>query len=173
MKRALFAGTVVFICGVSGCLAQDQKARTSGVSDAVDEAQTPRAVQQKRPEQKKTDQDSPSRVAASNAMPSSPVFKNQPEEGKMKGFDFYIDPLNAKKPREKFEDIMKADEEARPKVMDSQKQLLESGYNLTPKLDPNLKMTRAKPIVVGTTAPLKQGATWASLEKMSEKDINT
>jgi cytochrome c peroxidase len=171
MKKTLFAGTVVFICGVSGCLAQDQKARTSAGSDAVNEAQTPRTVQQKRPEQKKTDQDSPDRVAASNAMPSSTAFKNQPEEGKMKGFDFYIDPLNAKKPREKFEDIMKADEEARPKVMDSQKQLLESRYNLTPKLDPNLKMTRGKPIVVGPTARLKQGTTWDSLGKMSANDI--
>ena len=68
--------------------------------DAVQEAQTQRAVNSNRPEQKKSDQDKAERFAATNAQPISPVLKSQPEEGKIKGFDFFRDPLNAKKPME-------------------------------------------------------------------------
>jgi len=139
--------------------------------DAVQDAQSPVTVQAKRPEQKKTERDDPKKFAATNAMPISPKLKEQPEEGKISGFDFYRDPLNAKTPMQTFEEIMKADEEAKPKVMEMQRKLLESRYDLTPKLDDSLKMTRGKPIAVGPTARLKQGATWERLASQTPADI--
>ena len=139
--------------------------------DAVQEAQTPRSVQSNRPELKKTDQDKPERFAATNAQPISPVLKSQPEEGKIKGFDFFRDPLNAKKPMEKFEEIMKADEAAKTGVMDAQRKLLETRYNLTPKLDASAKMSRGKPLAVGPTAKLKNDTNWERLGQLSPADI--
>ena len=51
----------------------------------------------------------------------------------MKGFDFRRDPLNAKKPMMTFEEIMKEDIAAKPKVMAPQRKLLESRYDLEPR----------------------------------------
>ena len=55
---------------------------------------------------------------------------------------------------------MKQDMADKPKVMAAQRKLLESRYNLTPHLDPAVKMSRGKPICVGPTARLKGGLTW-------------
>src|SRR5207302_534876 len=101
----------------------------------------------------------------------SPAFKNQPEQGEIRGFDFYRDPLNAKEPMETFEAIMKADIAAKPKVMQTQRQLLEHRYNLTPKLDQHVKMARGKPLVVGPTARLAAGLDWDKLAGMEPDAI--
>lgn len=107
-----------------------------------------------------------------NAAPSNPrALKDQPDKGKILGFDFYRDPLNAKKPMEKPEDITAKDIVDRPAVMEAQKKLLESRYNLTPKLDNSVKMSRGKPLAVGPTAKLKSGATFDSLANMSPDEI--
>jgi len=45
----------------------------------------------------------------------------------------------------------------KPNVMAAQRKLLESRYILEPKLDPQLKMTRGKPVPVGPTARLQAG----------------
>src|SRR5204862_5178404 len=128
--------------------------------DAVNDAQSPRSVPAARPEQKKSSRDDSARLAATNAQPSSTVFKQQPDQGKILGFDFSRDPLDAKRPMQTPEEIMKADEAARPGVMDAQKKLLETRYNLTPKLDPQVIMSRGKPLPVGPTARLKDGLSW-------------
>ena len=44
---------------------------------------------------------------------------------------------------------MKEDVEAKPKVMAAQRKLLETRYDLKPKLDPEAKMSRGKPLAVG------------------------
>ena len=44
-----------------------------------------------------------------------------------------------------FEEIVKQDIADKPKVMAAQRKLLESRYDLTPKLDPEVKMSRGKP----------------------------
>ncbi|HTG43520.1 MAG TPA: cytochrome B6, partial [Verrucomicrobiae bacterium] len=163
MKGMLLSGGLLLAYGMMGCAAQPQTTRARPLPDAVNEAQTPRTVEQKRVEQKKMERDDPKRFAATNALPASPAFKNQPEEGKIQGFEFYRDPLNAKRPMQTFDEIRKADEEAKPKVMQDQKKLLEARYDLNPKLDESVKMARGKPLVVGPTAKLKNGVTWNRL----------
>ena len=49
---------------------------------------------------------------------------------------------------------------AKAKVMADQRKLLESRYVLEPKLDPEAKMSRGKPLPVGPTARLGEGMTW-------------
>src|ERR1044072_9028944 len=106
-KLILLTGLIAF--STLGCAAQGQAPSKKQTFDAVEDAQTPRTVQQTRPEQKKSDKDNPARFAATNAQPSSPVFKDQPDQGKILGFDFYRDPLNAKRPMQNPDDILKAD----------------------------------------------------------------
>ena len=112
-------------------------------------------------------------LAARNAKPSSPAFADQPDKGKIEGFDFFRDPLNAKRPMQTFDEIMKADVGAKPNVMATQKRLLERRYDIAPKLDPSAKMSRGKPLAVGPTARLAGGLTWESLATMSANEIKS
>jgi cytochrome c peroxidase len=105
------------------------------------------------------------------APPSSGAFTDQPEKGEAPGFDFYKDPLNAKKPGQTFDETMKADVADKPKVMDTQRKLLERRYDLQPKLDPAVKMTRGKPLAVGPTARLASGVTWDAFGSMSADEM--
>ena len=63
--------------------------------------------------------------------------KDQPKEGRITGFDFYRDPLNADHPVTTLEEIMENESAARPKVNADQRKLLESRYDLTPHPDPS------------------------------------
>jgi cytochrome c peroxidase len=140
--------------------------------DPVAQAQAPaRAVSAHRPEQTKGPQDRPERFAPGLPAPLSPAFAQQPGEGRITGFDFYRDPLNAAKPMQTFEETMAADVKAKPGVMQTQQRLLSSRYNLTPKLDAVAKMSRGKPLAVGPTARLSSGLTWEKLAEMSPQDI--
>jgi hypothetical protein len=100
---------------------QTPRASSARRPDAIEDAQTPRAATRNRPEQAKTERDEPARFKADAAQPSSQALKDQPDKGKILGFDFYRDPLNAKKPNEKPEDITAKDIADRPGVMDAQK----------------------------------------------------
>jgi cytochrome c peroxidase len=163
---------IITTCAVSGgvALALTQQNPTPP-PDAVKEAQTPKPVPASRPEQRKTEQDQPGKFDARNAPPSSPVFKNQPKEGKISGFDFFRDPLNADRPFQTFDEIMQKESAAKPKVMADQRALLERRYNLTPRLDPEAKMFRGKPLAVGPTARLPEGMTWQRLADMSPAEM--
>ncbi len=141
--------------------------------DAVQNAQTVREVPTTRPEQKKNEHDRSSVFDPQNAMPASPAFNNQPDNGKVLGFDFSRDPFNAKKPMQTFEETMKADIADRPKVMRTQQELLNRRYDLTPRLDKEAKMTRGKPLAVGPTARLPGGLTWERLAAMSPQEIRS
>lgn len=110
-------------------------------------------------------------VATKPALPITPALNDQPDQGKVVGFDFSIDPFGAKKVRQTFEETMAADVEAKPGVLELQRKLLETRYNLAPKLDPAAKMTRGKPLAVGPTARLRQGVTWDSLSKMKPDEM--
>jgi len=99
------------------------------------------------------------------------VFKDQPDEGKVKGFDFYRDPLNAMRPNQPPGEITQQDIADKPKVMAAQRKLLESRYNLTPRTDPQVKMSRGKPICIGPTARLPEGMTWEKLADMSPDQV--
>jgi hypothetical protein len=127
-------------------LAQEASHRTS--PDAVSAAQQSQmsaehsqAPSMKRPEQQKNEHDRSNIFFAPNAKPSSPVFKGQAKEGKNSGFDFYRDPLNSDTPNQNPDEIMQQLMANRPKVMQAQRELLESQYDLTPKLDAEAKMS--------------------------------
>lgn len=137
--------------------------------DVVQEAQTAQEVQKKRPEQQLSEHDQSERFG--KAPPASPVFSQQAKEGKITGFDFARDPLNSDQPFTKFEDVMAKEAAAKPMVAQAQQQLLEQRYDLRPRLDPEAKMSRGKPLAVGPTARLPQGMDWESLGQMSPADI--
>ncbi len=140
-------------------------------SDAVADAQTPQAVPVERPEQRKTAHDQSDIFAPSKAEPSSEALADQPDHGGMIGFDFYKDPLGAMKPGLSFDELYRTLSANKPSVTARQRKLLESRYDLTPRLDPNAKMSRGKPLVVGPTARLPQGVNWESLAAISPEEI--
>ena len=82
-------------------LAKSQQQPSS--RDAVSEAQTVRQATEDRPEQQKSAHD---RMDPTKAQASSPVFKTQPKEGMITGFDFVRDPLNAERPKQTLDDII-------------------------------------------------------------------
>jgi cytochrome c peroxidase len=141
--------------------------------DAVLDAQAPREVPITRPEQRKTNQDRPEKFDPATAEPSSTAFASQPDQGKVLGFEFYRDPLNAKKPMMTFQEAYQEDVGMKNTVMDQQRQLLEMRYDLTPKFAPDVKMTRGKPIAVGPTARLPQGSSWDQLGSLSAEEIRS
>jgi Putative peptidoglycan binding domain len=143
----------------------------SVLPDAVQEAQSPRAVPQERPEQQLSEHDRSDLFQATKALPSSPVLANQPDQGKVQGFDFFRDPLNAKRPMQTFDEIMQADVQAKQGVMAAQQQLLERRYELTPRFDSEHRMSRGKPVAVGPTARLGAGQSWEGLARMAPEAI--
>lgn len=151
--------------------ASSPKPKPERSPDAVQEAQTPVVAGTARPEQKKTAADDEAKFKAPQAPASSNVLPGQPDEGAVKGFDFYRDPLNAKRPMQTPEEITAEDKKAKPEIMAAQRALLERRYNLTPKHDPKLKMSRGKPVPIGPTAKLADGVTWESLTEMNADAI--
>jgi cytochrome c peroxidase len=139
--------------------------------DAVAEAQTPKPVPTDRPESKKSDHDRSGVFQATGAQPASGALANQPDQGKVLGFDFYRDPLDAQRPMQTFEEIMQADKAAKAQITANQRKLLESRYDLTPRFAPEVTMSRGKPVPVGPTARLRDGTTWDTLAGMTPEDI--
>lgn len=139
--------------------------------DAALDAQTPRAVAAKRVEQQLTKHDRSEAFSPDQAPAISSAITSQAKEGKMKGFDFARDPLNADHPQQSAKEIMEKEAAARPAVNQAQRKLLETRYNLVAKFDSEAKMSRGKPLCVGPTARLPQGVTWEALAKMSAEEI--
>ena len=71
---------------------------------------------------------------------------------------------------EPFAVVLKRDKDAKARVMAEHQRLLDARYDLSRRVDPNVKMTRGKPIPVGPTARLK-GVTWEQLGKMTPEEI--
>ncbi len=178
MKNAgnrLALGAVVVVLGIVGLTLSsqkvDKKAPATAPQDAVEEAQTPRQVPPDRPEQKKSQHDRSDAFKAPKARPITAALDDQPRGGDITGFDFYRDPLNSDKPMTTAAEVMKQDVAEKPNVMDKQRKLLEERYNLEPKFDPEAKMSRGKPLAVGPTARLREGATWDKLAEMSPAEV--
>ena len=163
---ALFVGN----CALPRALGQANSPQTSR-PDAVAQAQQPSPVPIKRPEQNKSAHDSGGSFSAQQAEASSSVFRTQPKQGKNSGIDYYRDPVNADRINEDPDEIMKALAAAKAGVMDAQRRLLESRYNLQPQLDHSAKMSRGKPLAVGPTAKLAQGMTWDRLAALRPEEI--
>jgi cytochrome c peroxidase len=162
----LTAGALTSLSFQQGAQQQPSQSR-----DVVEAAQKSAQVHATRPEQQKTQHDRSSIFDMANADPASLVVRNQPKGGRISGFDFYRDPLNSDQPFTKFEDILRKESAARPTVMKAQMAFLETRYNLTPKFDPEAKMSRGKPLVVGPTARLPQGLTWEQLGAIGPDEI--
>src|SRR5262249_1205684 len=120
--------------------------------DAIDEAQAPREVPEERPEQKKSAHDRSDVFAPDKALPTTRALAEQAGQGRFLGFDLYKDPVGALKPGMTFEEVYKGLSDEKPKVMATQRKLLEARYNLEPRLDPVARMSRGKPLVVGPAA---------------------
>ncbi len=73
--------------------------------------------------------------------------------------------------KETLQAVQKKDKADKPAVMARQKKLLEERYDLSSRTDKSITMTRGKPIPVGPTARLPEGATWASLGAMPAAEI--
>ncbi|WP_224985023.1 cytochrome B6 [Geomonas agri] len=169
---SLFLAAALALPAVNSWTAEGHAPRKAP-PDVVMEAQTPREVPQNRPEQQKGSHDQSDMFQATKADPASTAFKNQPDEGKTLGFEFYRDPLDAKKPMMTFQEVYQKDVGEKPKVMETQRRLLESRYDLRPRLSPNVKMSRGKPIAVGPTARLAQGTPWERLATMNPSEIRS
>ncbi len=72
---------------------------------------------------------------------------------------------------EPFDLVRARDKANKIRVMSAARRLLEERYDLARRVDPNVKMTRGKPIPVGPTARLKRGTTWEQLGRMSPDEI--
>jgi cytochrome c peroxidase len=141
------------------------------VRDPAAEAVRAQPVPEERPEQKQTEHDKSAVFDWKKPAPLSPALKDQPNGGRIAGFEFSRDPLGADKPFQTFLEVMKKESEAKPKVMDAQRKLLAARYDLTPKFDDKVKMARGKPLCVGPTARLANGMTWEKLGTLSAADI--
>jgi cytochrome c peroxidase len=73
--------------------------------------------------------------------------------------------------KETFEAVMVRDKAEKGTVMGRQRALLEERYDLTPRPDAKLTMSRGKPIPVGPTAKLPEGMTWDRLAEIPSGEI--
>lgn len=73
--------------------------------------------------------------------------------------------------KESFQAMMVRDKADKDSVMARQKKLLEERYDLTPRPDNKVTMTRGKPIQVGPVAKLPEGMTWEQLAALPCEDI--
>jgi len=73
--------------------------------------------------------------------------------------------------QQSFEAMMAKDKADKDAVMERQAKLLKERYNLKPRPDPKVKMTRGKPILVGPTAKLPDGMTWEQLGELTPAQI--
>ncbi len=70
-----------------------------------------------------------------------------------------------------FQAVMAKDKADKESVMARQKKLLDERYDLTPRPDKKITMSRGKPIPVGPTSKLPKGMTWEKLADMSSDAI--
>lgn len=146
MKTAVLIGGIGMVVSLWLTAQTPSPGKPAHTRDVIQEAQTPETPAKTRVEQKKTSHDADDRFSAAKAPPVAAPIADQPDQGQLAGFDFYRDPLNARKPMQTFGETMQADKAARAAIMDAQHKLLAQRYNLEPKFDPEVKMSRGKPI---------------------------
>ncbi len=162
---------LLLLCAASVALKSAAAEAPAPPPDAIEAARDSRSVPTRRPEQELSAHDKSADFQADHAPSDSTAYPSQPDGGQILGFDFYRDPLNAKKPMQSPEEITAEDKQMKPKVMAAQRLLLEKRYDLNPKLDPETKMSRGKPLAVGPTARLPHGLTWEDLSKLGPEEI--
>jgi cytochrome c peroxidase len=73
--------------------------------------------------------------------------------------------------QQSFQEMKAKDEAAKPTVMARQKKLLEERYDLSPRVEAKVTMSRGKPIPVGPTTKLPDGTTWDQLAGLSPDEV--
>ncbi len=139
--------------------------------DPAAEANSVRQVAANRPEQQLTEHDRSNVFLPTRPAPITRALKDQPKAGRILGFEFARDPLGAPEPFTTFDEVFKKESAAKADVMAAQRTLLETRYDLKARLDQEMTMSRGKPIAVGPTARLRDGATWDSLADMTPSEI--
>jgi len=110
---------------------------------------------------------------ASSAQPQQEPAPGKPGQGaadaaQQSSYDQIAPVLQGK---ERFRDVVAKDKADKASVMARQQSLLEQRYDLTPRPDRRVTMTRGKPIQVGPAARLSEGMTWDQLAGMSSDEI--
>lgn len=75
--------------------------------------------------------------------------------------------------QESFASMLAKDKDAKSGIMGRQQKLLEERYDLTARPDPQVKMTRGKPIPVGPAVRLPANMSWDQLAAMSAEEIRS
>ncbi len=70
-----------------------------------------------------------------------------------------------------FDEVFNKESAQKAAVMAAQRQLLATRYNLVPRLDPQVTMSRGKPVCVGPTARLPEGMTFEQLASLGPDGI--
>jgi len=140
-------------------------------ADPAAEAVARREVKIERPEQRLTEHDRSDRFDPTRPAPLTAALKDQPKQGRITGFDFARDPLNADKPFTTLAEVKQKESKARPEVTSAQRKLLEARYDLKAKLDHDAHMARGKPLAVGPTGRLPAGMTWEKLAALGPGEI--
>ncbi len=109
-------------------------------------------------------------IAPSLARPQSQAQADgdKPKENTPSSYDQIAPALLG---RESFQAVMAKDKADKESVMARQKKLLEERYDLTPRPDGKVTMSRGKPIQVGPTARLPEGLTWEQLAALASDEI--
>jgi cytochrome c peroxidase len=141
------------------------------VRDPATDAVRVNEVPRNRPEQQITEHDRSPLFDTTQPAPIDSALVEQPNQGRTLGFDFARDPLGAPKPFTTFQEVYQKESTARAQVDAAQRQLLETRYNLDPQFDPEVKMSRGKPVPVGPTARLADGMTFEELAKLPAAEI--
>jgi cytochrome c peroxidase len=149
----------------------EPRAEPRGLRDPASEATRVRDAERTRPEQRLSDHDRSAFADPKRPAPVNPALADQPNEGRVTGFDFSRDPFGAPKPYTTLKEVMAKESEARAAVTSAQRKLLETRYHLQVTLDPDAKMTRGKRIAVGPTARLPDGVKWDALAGMTSREI--
>jgi len=170
-RMALFVVSGLLIAAGQGSSEEDRRGKTERPRDPAAEAIAVRDVPADRPEQRVTDHDRSGDFDPKKPAPLSPAFQSQPKKGRITGFDFARDPLNADAPFTSFEEVKAKETANRPEVTAAHRKLLESRYDLTPKRDPQARMSRGKPLCVGPTARLPQGMNFERLAGLGPEEI--
>lgn len=76
-------------------------------------------------------------------------------------------------PDEPLDSVMKREQQERASNADTQRHLLQTRYDLTPRFVEGVTMTRGKPVPKGPTANLPDGMSWEDLSKFSAQDIRS
>jgi hypothetical protein len=72
---------------------------------------------------------------------------------------------------EPFDVVRARDKAAKSRVMAAAQRLLEQRYDLSRRVDQDVRMTRGKPLPVGPTARLRSGLSWDELGRLTPEQI--